>query len=219
MPEESIIERIKKLMALALNNPHPAEAAAAMTKATELIQKHAIDESKLRGKDAPPLTEVIRIDIGRRLEGWMKIVNGSVAQIYDAYYITAGGYGKDVGIFICADYDAELLKETQRFVVATILREAARVTRGRTMADSFRSGAAVGFSDAVKAAAPAPLTKPGTAIILARREMIMAKKVELFPSAKSRPVKVNTDDAGAYNAGYKLGASLSTGKASKKLEE
>lgn len=218
-PKESVIEKITKLLSLAVNNPNPAEAEAAMAKAKVLMLKHAVDESKLRGKDEPHKVEVIKINIGRRFESWMKTVQSAVALMYDARIVVSRGYAEDTAIFVCADYDAPLLHETYNLVIRTILREAARITRGRAMADSFRSGASLGFYTAVQSAnQQVPTDKQTTAIVLQRSELVKAEYDKLFPKVKSVPNKVRASDVDAFNSGYGFGSTLNTGKANKKIE-
>lgn len=52
--EDAILERIRKLLALARDNPNPHEAEAAAAMANRLMLKHSIDESKVRDNPVNP---------------------------------------------------------------------------------------------------------------------------------------------------------------------
>lgn len=59
----AIADKIRKLLALAGNNPNENEAAAALERATELMMKHGIEEASLK-------TDTIKIDYyGATVEG------------------------------------------------------------------------------------------------------------------------------------------------------
>ncbi len=66
---DKIIERLKKLLALAGNNPSQAEAEAAMAKAQAVAIEHGIDLAMLGDSQAESETEIIRdeMEFGQRL--------------------------------------------------------------------------------------------------------------------------------------------------------
>ncbi len=225
MSEEGIVSRIQKLMSLALNNSNPAEAEAAMAKARELMLKHAVDEAHLAGKEAPVEVSVYIVDLGRFFEGWMKLVQLSIAKLYEANLYLSSRVGYEVATFVCATSDLELLKESYGTVVASILRESAKLTGGRSVTNSFRVGAADGLQQAIFAATKAPLPEVGgatseevTALVLSRKEAIAQRSAELFPRTSKTTFQARVSDSDAYNQGYAYGKSLNTGKVTKKLE-
>lgn len=55
---ESVIERIKKLFALADNNPNQNEAIAAALKAQHLMAEHDVEECEIHGKEEQPIVEI-----------------------------------------------------------------------------------------------------------------------------------------------------------------
>lgn len=57
--QEKIIEKIRKLLSLAENNPNPAEAESAMLKAQELLLQHAIDMADVKDKPAVKVIQVV----------------------------------------------------------------------------------------------------------------------------------------------------------------
>lgn len=225
MTDEGIVSRIQKLMALAINNENPAEAEAAMLKAKALMLKHAIDEAALVGKEAPVAVTVYVVDLGRFFEGWMKMVQLSMAELYDAKLYFSPRTGYEVATFVVTNADMEMLKESYIYVVASILRESAKIPGGRSVTNSFRVGAAAGLQHAISAAAQAPLPKVDgataeevTALVVTRSEAVEKKSVELFPRSVSVSFTTRASDADAYNRGVQFGKSLNNGKVTKKLE-
>lgn len=225
MTDESVVSRIQKLLSLALNNPNPAEAEAAMVKARELMLKHAIEESRLAGKEAPQTIETFVVDIGRYFESWMKIAQVAIARLYDAQLVMSSRTGYEVATFVCTSSDIELLKETHRYIISTILRESAKIAGGRGASNSFRLGAANGFAFAINEAKkqPEPKIKGAdaaevTAIVLARSEAVEKYTAELFPKLKHGSFSYRVSDSDAYHQGYALGRSLDSGKVTKKIE-
>jgi hypothetical protein len=216
--EESIVSRVQKLLALALNNSNPAEAELAMTKARELMVKHAVEEWQLAGKKTELDVDIVKIDIGRRFEGWMKIVQIAVTQMYDGKNYVGTRGGADVATIVLAKSDVELFQTSYAFVVKTILREAAKITHGKTVASSFRMGAAVGLLDAVEKVKAAERNAPpkgkagaeSTALVLVRKDSIAKAAKEMFPKTRAMSIAVNAADRASYAAGYNLGATLGT---------
>ncbi len=69
----SIVERIKKLLALAGNNSNPNEAAAAAARAAELMQQYKLEEAQLRVETSAPAEEIEHTEIyvkGSKFPGW-----------------------------------------------------------------------------------------------------------------------------------------------------
>lgn len=226
MSEEPVVSKIKKLLALALNNPNEAEATAAMQKAHALMEQHAVDEARVRGADVAPGIAIYEFRNNRKFQGWMNLVFAGVAALYDARCFIAAGKERDTAVFVTAEHDAALLRETTEFVIATILREAAISCRGLAAANSFRSGAAEAFNEAAtyiqKQTKEAELKAKGAgketaAIVRLKRDTIAEEAKKMFPNSRPFSIQISQADAAAYFEGRALGATL--GKAQNKLEE
>ena len=223
MSDESVVLRIKKLLALSLNNSNPAEAAAAMTKARELMVQHMVDEAHLRGADTPTGTAIYEFRNNRKFQSWMEVTFIAVSKLFDASLIVSEGRELDTAIFVCADYDLELLKETVLYSIATILREAAVQCRGLAAANSFRAGAAQGFLEkATKLQQEARVAETAnsgsevTGLVHLKQNAIQTAIKEKFPNLRNSSVRVSVSDATAYYAGKAVGNDL--GKKQNKIE-
>lgn len=223
MSDEAVVTRIKKLMALALNNPNEHEREAAMAKARELMVEHMVEESHLRGVEAPTSTAIYEFNNKRSFQTWMEVVFSGVAKLFDARVVVSKGRESDTAIFICADYDFELLKETTLTVIATILREAAVQARGLAAANSFRTGASQGFYSAAariekeaREAEKRGAETEVTALVHLKQTAIEQVFKERFPKLKTSHTKVSVSDADAYSKGWATGNGL--GKQQKKIE-
>ncbi len=92
MTDDKIIERIKKLLALASNNPEAEEAALAAAKAQAMIDEHSIDIALLSASEAPEEAKLQEVEErvvyqfkGRRLTHWILDITHAVCQSNDLY--------------------------------------------------------------------------------------------------------------------------------------
>lgn len=102
MADERIIERIKKVLELSLNNPSQEEAQAAALKAQELMAQYHISMKELDGVLDEPITEY-EIEVASRK--WKVHLASVVARNYACKVFTRGankivfyGYESDVQI-------------------------------------------------------------------------------------------------------------------------
>lgn len=72
-----MIDKIRKLLALASNNPNEEEAAAAMAKARSLMLAHGIEESALKEQIRPSVEYSERY----KCEGWQRETAKTAAQV------------------------------------------------------------------------------------------------------------------------------------------
>jgi len=223
MTENGVVEKIEKLLALALNNPNAEEAASAMAKARELMLRHAIDEASLSGAKPASDTDVFIICLERRFEPWMKQVQAGVAFMFDAQCFISikysGSKKVDVTTIVCSAHDLPYIKQVYAQAVQTIMREATkRSLKGRAYVTSFRLGASSGFWRAVLTSKDAPLKPDENAMVHVKSEAIRVRSKELFPYTRvSKSVHKPTDYSG-YSDGFDFGKSMSTGRGNKEIE-
>ncbi|QIG66070.1 unknown function [Ochrobactrum phage vB_OspP_OH] len=88
--DSKIIERIKKLLALANNNPNEAEAAAAMAKAQELLEAYNLDAAVVGARDNA------RKDTKKKggLYSWQRKLWDAVAKLNFCYYVSIKGLAR-----------------------------------------------------------------------------------------------------------------------------
>lgn len=88
--EQEIIEKIRKLLALA-GSSNEAEAASAALKVQELLQKYNLSEREIRtGEDNVGCTE---IESGRRQAKWRMVLLNGIAPAYFAQLLVFSGRG------------------------------------------------------------------------------------------------------------------------------
>ena len=121
MADKSIIDRIKKLLALAKGNTNAAEATAAALKAQKLIADHDVSKADLYGDEPDEIAEVTN---GNDINGqpWGKRLASAIADNFRCrlYYRTStrttwSGRDRKVGehiVFIGYETDAEAAKVT-----------------------------------------------------------------------------------------------------------
>jgi hypothetical protein len=89
---DKIIERLKKLLALAGNNPSQGEAEAAMAKAQEVAIEHGIDLAMLGASCTENESEIIREDmeLGQRLPTVSNYVTNILTDFFNVQIISTG---------------------------------------------------------------------------------------------------------------------------------
>lgn len=88
---DKVIERIKKLLALANNNPNEAEASAAMAKANEILEAYNLDMSILGGTDKGKRADTKKTG---GLYSWQRRLWESVAKLNFCHYVSLKGLTK-----------------------------------------------------------------------------------------------------------------------------
>lgn len=151
MVNEKVIETVKKLFALAKNNPSAEEAKSAALKAQELCVQHGIS-----------LTEVENIDISKEEEIGESRVDLSakkwkygLAQICaDNFRVKHFYHGKGTLVFVGHETDAAIAAETFKYLfevgnrLGNKLAREARQTRG--YADNVYNSCVVGFCQGIR---------------------------------------------------------------------
>ncbi len=106
MADERIIERIKKVLELSMNNPSVQEAQAAALKAQELMAQYHVSMKDLDGVLDEPMTE-FEIEVGKGNK-WKYFLASVVARNYAVKVFTYGServvfYGYESDILIAAN--------------------------------------------------------------------------------------------------------------------
>ena len=122
---DKIIERLKKLLALAGNNPSQAEAEAAMAKAQSVAIEHGIDLAMLGESQAESETEIIRdeMEFGQRLPTVNNYVANILIKFFNVKIITSGGRnnGRKL-IFVGKRNDISTAKYIYTWLAETMVR-------------------------------------------------------------------------------------------------
>jgi len=122
---DKIIERLKKLLALAGNNPSQAEAEAAMAKAQSVAIEHGIDLAMIGDSQAENETEIIRdeMEFGQRLPTVSTYVCNVLVSFFNVKIITSGGRnnGRKL-IFVGKRDDISTAKYIYTWLAETMVR-------------------------------------------------------------------------------------------------
>lgn len=162
--EELIIDKIKKLLALAGNNPSESEAQSAIAKAQELMIKHNIEESKL-GRATKQEAIWAKVGNHTRKPNHHEIYIMSAVAKHFKCFSTLKGRDNDRRLWILGmKSDTEIMLSTYNFAVSIFearfdsylknlknTREYTNPSFGQTMAykNAFMLGYCKGLTDAL----------------------------------------------------------------------
>lgn len=233
---EKIIDKIKKLLALATNNSSVEEAASAMAAAQRLMSEYQIEHAMLEDTDESGPKEAVAHDVlyddgGKRLPWWRWIVANALCKANEckAYVVRPGVLG-----YIGRASDAQTVRYMFTYITAEIDRlcqdasKAADVSaRGKGFAktwnNSFRVGAALEVGNRLVATQKevfkeAEEAGKGDALAIIQEHAlsldVYAKKVLHLHSGGTVQANVNRD---ARDAGRAAGRSIQLGKGTARL--
>ena len=188
MNKNKLIERIKKLLAMASNNPNMHEAEIAMQRANKLLREHDLTMSSIADVD----NEVVSMGIIGEIKPWTKIVYGSVARLYDVKFFISHRNGTKMGVFIG--------NESNRCTVEIIVSQLVDIinTEGKGRGNAWRNGAAFGVQETCQR-------------IIAENK---ANRAEVIPGTGLVPVDISNQRIKMANDFCSQHFNLSSGKAS-----
>ena len=142
---EDIIERIKKLLALATSN-NPEEAASAMAMAQDLLERHRISMLELEGNNEEVHTDNNIFYTGR-LQTWRRVIFNGITKLVGCHLFVVSNYNKTKSWYITGR-DSDI--SYARFLTAYIMVELTRIVNtyyslyDRNYKESWLLGAATG---------------------------------------------------------------------------
>ena len=158
-----IIERIRKMLALAANNPSAEEAAVAAAKAQALIDEHAIDIALLSAQEAPEGAKLQEVEErvvyafnSRNLTHWKVQIAHGVCRASGLYSWSGWDITKRVVKAagpLTQLVAAEILTDWLVREVESLWKAHGAKGFGRSYANSFRMGCAAEISKRLKEAA------------------------------------------------------------------
>lgn len=216
MADKSIIDRIKKLLALAKGNTNAAEATAAALKAQKLIADYDVSKAELHEDEPENLVEITSESNTHSNPWGVKLANVIADNFRCRLYLhtTTAGYDywtrrKDTSrniVFMGYDTDAEAAKITfdrlyeigNRLANAACRRERERWGSAVGVRNSFLMGFVKGIQD--------ELEKQCVALMLVRPQAVDDFADEVTSSFRTVHTRVrNSDDRAAYNSGREAG--------------
>lgn len=115
---EKVIDVIKKLFALAGNNPNQEEANAAMAKAQAMLAKHGLSEEEIKIQEETDTADEEHLDFfGKgKLDSYIKILSSKIAEHFKCMvYINHFGYHKSRIVLVGMTSDLPIVRETIHF--------------------------------------------------------------------------------------------------------
>lgn len=123
---KAIIERIKKLFALADNNPNANEALAAALKAQKLIANYDIGQSELSHDEEEPIVEIEALV---RERAWGVALANIVASNFRCKTFTRVGNHKKIPVFLGYEMDSKAAALTYTYLYRAGDRGAKKICR------------------------------------------------------------------------------------------
>lgn len=213
---DKIIDKIRKLLALAANNPSEGERDAAMRKAHQLLVDH-----NLQMQDVQVTSETINVyvhNMNSRATPWARTITDAIAKLYFCKFVYSVNNKKLRANFVGMRVDAEIARMVAENILDSVRRES--VIYGATTGGSpgsFRNGAAATvYHRAMQMMRDAaPDKAPGTALVVQSLYKQRAAEAEAFAANYWRGLKkpksklnVRHDEAGRAGAAFAQTVSL-----------
>ena len=213
--KDKILDKVKKLLALA-ESDNENEAAAAAGAAQRLLLEHNLtisDVSKVTQEDAT--IEEKAVDVQGRLSAWRLSLCEGVATALGCRVLISKGYGKTSLLIVGAPNDVCVAQVTYEYLIGVVDKLTRQNARGwgRTYANSYRQGIVARLQERLRAQTKQnkeelkeKATEVGTALVL-RKEQNLSDYMNKF---KGTYRSGNSSlDYGAYSSGYQDGEGVS----------
>jgi hypothetical protein len=210
-----LLEKVRALLAKAESTTFEAEADAFMSKAQELMARHAIDVAMLQAGDSRHGlvggVRARRVHIDDPYAAQKAQLLGVVAHANDAKVVWHEGFGFATVIGFPVELDLTELTFTSLLVQMTrAMTAASSADRARTRAPAFRRAFVLSYAqrigerllEATQRATDEAGQQYGAALVPvreARREAVEERSAAWFPN--TRPIRTRSVDAGGWYAG------------------
>ncbi len=221
-PDQSVIDRVRKLLALASNNTNPNEAAAAAARAQELLFKHKLamaDVAAATGVDEPKVGEINFDVAGEFLLAWRSILLNVVSRhcmcrpiLCPVIEATTGRKAVRLKIIGLED-DANVALYLYMYLTAEIERLASSATvKGFKAKNAFRRGAVHAIHARLETQRAAQVSANGERALAVIKNSTAAADAyvdKIFPSKALKKTSASeVTDARAYGEGLKAGRDI-----------
>ena len=218
--KETIIEKIRKLLALAEGNKNEHERQVAMQFAMELLSKHNLSVAQVQG-------QALKIDVcvmegDFRLERWIQWVLDAVCDLYYTdYYIST----RKTAMFVGTAENIAVSIDVAEWLIDSIRKESNRLYKDNYQRRSFRLGAAWqivlrAMDLVIEEKVSVQLKTPGTSLAIVRNQLERANEDYLsrlnLRQTTRRRVYI---DQGSFDSGSSYGDGVALGKQAKRLPQ
>lgn len=210
-----IKDKIRKLLALAGNNPSEHEADSAMRAALKLMAKHNIDSSTFDRE----VSKIGEMHLNGKGRPWERLLCQAVGRLYFCGYLyTKRSKTVTTHQFIGSEENASVASEIASWLVDAVRREARRAAQGDVPAfNSFCSGAASRINQRVnriiEEAKRGEITDEATgkSLVLAsvydREEAETSEYIQKL-NPRMKKLAIRASDGDAYTRGAQYGDSV-----------
>jgi len=226
-PEDSVVSKVKKLLALASGNQNDNEREVAMKFAMDLLAKHNLTLEQLEGPERSGNVQQLE-ENSFRLEPWVRQVLNAVCMIYytdyfictkvvsvrqDMWTFQTRTSTKDVPVFVGTAENIAVTIEVGTWLMNSIRSESNRVYKDATLKRSFRLGAArtlyARAQDMLNSEKAPEENSSGTSLMVLRDKLVRAND-EYLDSLNLRQVNYRNSRVNmtAYNAGQTYGQQI-----------
>lgn len=148
-PEPAVVDKVRKLLALASGNQNEHERDRAMEAAMELLARHNLSLSQIKPEEAANCVQAVRAKIN--LEVWARAVLSAACQLYyttfyiqhDVYQDHFFGYREVKSpVFVGTEENIAVTIEMCIWLLDSIRKESNRMYKTDKLRRSFRLGAA-----------------------------------------------------------------------------
>lgn len=203
MTREMAIDKIRKILALAENNPSEHEAISAALMAQKLMAKYNIQETEIQEEVTDNNIESLQVVVSGKVQKWRLYLAQVVAKNFRCKVYLRG---QDV-VFFGYKKDADICKEVflSLYRIGVKLSDKAkREARSKYgTAKGIRNSFCIGFVDGIRS----ELEKQSTALIIIVPKEVNEKYDNMSRGWKNRAsnVSVNRFNPDAYSAGKQAG--------------
>lgn len=218
MPDDSVLDRVRKLLALA-TSPNVHEAAAAASRAQRLIEQHRLEgwmaAERAAAEDPDPIEDARNepIEVARRLRKWKRVLASGLAEVNGCVVYTLKAPDGERLVLVGRSRDRAAVATLWDWLTKRI--EWLSATEGgkqsRAWHDAFRIGAAEAIverlrhaGEAVREAEPGALVVVDAAVTAHRRALDRFVE-ERLSLGKRRSIRVDPD---AFAEGRAAGADM-----------
>jgi hypothetical protein len=204
--EKSIVEKIRKLLALAdsTKNSHEHERNVAMQAAMDLLAKHNLNMTQVNNNTLDIRPEEVRVDL--KLEPWIRAVLAAACQLYYTdYYMTSNrnwqGRIERNPVFVGTAENIEVTIDMATWLINSIRQESNRIYKSPHERRSFRLGAADRIFDRANEIMTAEkydtTSTPGNSLMVIRNQFEQANQQHMstkdLQPFRSRAVYLDLD--------------------------
>ena len=211
MEPNPIIEKIKKLLALA-NSSNEHEAALAASHAQRLLSEHNLAMADIEAAHRPDKADKVEANVSKTLPKWLRILSSGVSTAFDCQAVHYPSTGKMVFIGIGADvqiaaYTFAYLDRTARKLCANYMKYQVSDTipnrHRELMRQSYYLGAITTINQRLREQKQQTPITPG-ALVPVKAGLIKKAMNDIGPirTVRTRKSYINSD---AYNQGQNDG--------------